>query len=320
VEGAERLTLDLVALGGAGGAGGSGGAGTARFEDVLRTQTDTGGNVTVLEATYFSIYGDGGAGGDGGQGGRALARLADSEITMTEASNLVAIRLRAEAGLGGAGGQGGPGLPDGAGEGWTDIGSLSGPAGQNGADGSARLAMLRNSIALGGENDVLRLSFVSDSAQVQVQFSRNILDGGEGRDTLSFAGSSWAAAFDVMDDRVSLRDLTARNTMTGFESFEGTDHADIFRDGLGNHTHAGGAGGDRFVFGRLHGRDLILDFEPGDVIEFRRFGAQMNDFGDVLDRASQDGANLRIDTGNGNRLTLAGVALGDLHPDWFLFS
>ena len=82
-----------------------------------------------------------------------------------------------------------------------------------------------------------------------------------------------------------------------------------------------GAGGDDlFVFSDGHGADTVTDFQAGagtdDALDLSGVAA-ITDL--LANHATDVGANMEIDTGNENSVTLIGVNATDLHQDEFLF-
>ncbi len=88
----------------------------------------------------------------------------------------------------------------------------------------------------------------------------------------------------------------------------------------GNDTLTGGGGADTFVFAPGYKLDTITDFTTSgagrDRIDLQAFGTIGGLAGLAL---SQVGANVVIDFGNGDRLTLNNVLLGNLTGDHFSF-
>ncbi len=80
-----------------------------------------------------------------------------------------------------------------------------------------------------------------------------------------------------------------------------------------------GDGDDLLVFSDGGAADTIRDFTAGDVIDLTG-ETSINSFADVQAAASQVGADVLIDMGAGDSVTLLGVDLTDLHQDDFLFS
>ena len=87
-------------------------------------------------------------------------------------------------------------------------------------------------------------------------------------------------------------------------------------------TSGSGLDHDTFVFSvgfeGSSGNDRITDFDAGeDVISLRNSGFTSLD--DVLDNADESWGNTVINLGNGNTLTLEGVAVSELTAQDFTF-
>jgi beta-glucanase (GH16 family) len=85
--------------------------------------------------------------------------------------------------------------------------------------------------------------------------------------------------------------------------------------GEGNDVLTGGSGSDTFIFSHGNGSDLIVDFSSDDVIRLDGYG--LSSFDQVLSRATQEDANLRLDLGGGESIVLANTTADDLRADQF---
>ncbi len=94
---------------------------------------------------------------------------------------------------------------------------------------------------------------------------------------------------------------------------------DSITGGAGDDTLAGGGGDDLFVF--TGGDDTVTDFTAGagtpDVLDVTAFG--FASFADVINAASQAGADTVIQLDIDDSITLLGVNLGDINPDDVMF-
>ncbi|ALN72223.1 family 16 glycosylhydrolase [Aureimonas sp. AU20] len=108
---------------------------------------------------------------------------------------------------------------------------------------------------------------------------------------------------------VAAADLDASNFRF---SFVGTAGADTIQGGSGDDLLTGGAGADTFVVGKGGGNDAITDFSArgGDVLKL--VDTALSDFAGFKASALQVGADLSVDLGGGQVLTLANVSLASL--------
>ncbi len=112
----------------------------------------------------------------------------------------------------------------------------------------------------------------------------NILKGGVGSDTVSYAISAKAVVVDLLHDGISQTTLgSGDDTLFSIENLIGSGFADVLAGNAQNNVLSGGrgqdvlqgmGGNDRFVFGPLDeladslaSADSIVDFGPGDRID-----------------------------------------------------
>ncbi|WP_224816816.1 calcium-binding protein [Hasllibacter sp. MH4015] len=96
---------------------------------------------------------------------------------------------------------------------------------------------------------------------------------------------------------------------------------DTLQGGEGNDTLQGNFNADQFVFEDGHGQDVILDFEAlsrPEKLVFENLST-LNSLDDVFNAATQQGADVYIDTGGGNGILLHNVLLSDLDVHDFIF-
>lgn len=119
----------------------------------------------------------------------------------------------------------------------------------------------------------------------------------------------------------------------GNDIFKASNGDDLYDGGAGNDTLEGGAGDDElwgglgsdtFIFANGHGIDTIQDFDATDPMERIDLGGvtSINSVTDLFGQggaAEQIGADVRIETGNGNRIWLTNVALDALDASDFIF-
>ncbi|WP_037306715.1 CHRD domain-containing protein [Ruegeria halocynthiae] len=105
----------------------------------------------------------------------------------------------------------------------------------------------------------------------------------------------------------------------GEDFIDGGRGNDVLDGGTDNDRLEGGSGRDTFVFRRGTGSDIVADFtagiEEGELLDVSDFGVtsleQLN--------IEQDGENTVIDLGNGDLITLEGVAPNELVAENFVF-
>ncbi|MDA7965354.1 CHRD domain-containing protein [Ruegeria sp.] len=106
----------------------------------------------------------------------------------------------------------------------------------------------------------------------------------------------------------------------GDDTIDGGRGDDILDGGADNDTLIGGSGRDTFTFRRGTGFDIVADFsvsvEDGDFLDVSDFGITSID--DLQIEAN--GADTVIDLGNGDQITLEGVAPNELVAENFVFA
>jgi Ca2+-binding RTX toxin-like protein len=112
----------------------------------------------------------------------------------------------------------------------------------------------------------------------------------------------------------SLLGNSADNMLFGNGGFDTLDGA------AGNDTLTGGTGGDTFVFNKDYDSDTISQFFDGEDIIYLSDFAGINSFADLngMITQAQPGADVIIDFGEGDKLTIKGVDLVDLDDQDFL--
>ncbi|MCC1495087.1 calcium-binding protein, partial [Cognatishimia sp. F0-27] len=175
----------------------------------------------------------------------------------------------------------------------------------------------------------------ADSLQARDGF--DTLSGGAGNDTLQGNNGNDSLDGGDGDDRLegglgadTMQGDAGADTLLGANGFdllrggagddllEGNSGNDTMEAGLGNDVMRGGLGADTFVY--IGGADRIVDFQRVDTVRIEADllaeAAPVPD--DLRDYAQLDGdGNLRLDFGDGNTLTFAGVGatgaiLGDV--------
>lgn len=322
------IDVTIAAAGGRGGPGGWGSDPVAResFNSILTNGVGT----SALNHEYARA----GNGGDGGAGGAAVAAFTGAAITGTAQADWVRIDLRATGGEGGTGGRGGRGVDDSivvTGDPGrvlyttTVNGTSAGDDGTDGIAGASTVRLTDNIIGLGDGDDQLSLLLLADGSGARtITVARNLLDGGQGIDTLSignfFSEGQPDVTFNVFAGTFRVG-AVGSNAMAGFEEFVGGRGDDHFIDGAGNQGYRGSFGADRFEFVRgRDGNDTVWGFDRfEDTVVLRGFGAPLNDFADVLAAATQTQAGVRIQTSPTSTVLLAGVQRAELEANDFLF-
>ena len=124
----------------------------------------------------------------------------------------------------------------------------------------------------------------------------NILDGGNGKDRIEglsgndiLNGDNGKDSLFGGDDNDTLNGGRGKDLLEGGEdndilngghgkdSLSGDEGADVLNGGRGNDLLEGGEGNDKFEFGLKFGKDTILDFEDGDLIDLSVHGLEFDD-------------------------------------------
>ncbi|MFO7484347.1 S8 family serine peptidase [Oceanibaculum nanhaiense] len=144
----------------------------------------------------------------------------------------------------------------------------------------------------------------------------NILSGGRGDDVL--AGGDGA---DLLEGNKNADTLVGG---LGDDTLRGGKGHDRLEGGEGNDVMFGGLGNDVFVFTDNSGADSIMGFGTGDNridVSQGINGTGISSEADLLARISSDAAgNAVLDLGDGNNVTLVGVAAASLAEDHFIIA
>lgn len=150
-----------------------------------------------------------------------------------------------------------------------------------------------------------------------VGHSRDIVveKAGEGYDTVQLWTKDYVLADNVEKLLVkhAAGGVAAGNDLANV--IEGGGGDDIIIGGRGNDILTGGTGADTFVFKSGDGSDTITDFSAMDRIALSSYG--FKSFDALKAGMSQKGADVVIDLGHAETLTLKGVALADLKASQF---
>lgn len=116
------------------------------------------------------------------------------------------------------------------------------------------------------------------------------------------------------------------NRIDGGESgdlISGLNGDDILVGESGADTLTGGSGNEQFWFSVGGGADVVTDFSAGsavgDVIRLFGRGPAVDTFAEAMALSSQQGANVVINFGGGDTITLQNVTLGSLAANDFMF-
>ncbi|WP_425410227.1 Ig-like domain-containing protein [Hyphococcus sp.] len=159
------------------------------------------------------------------------------------------------------------------------------------------------------------------------------LRGGHGRDLLGGSGGNDIARGFDGDDRLfggggsdTLLGNDGNDSLTGgggVDRLKGDAGDDTLNGRFGDDWVTGGEGDDLFEFRKGHGNDIYDDFTAGagseDVIQLLVFGTAFDTFAEVMAASNQNGADVIIDFGGGDTITLVNTNLGELHEDDFIF-
>lgn len=161
-------------------------------------------------------------------------------------------------------------------------------------------------IVIGRAGDDVQIGHGAINSILQGRGGRDVLTGGAGFDQLS--GGTGA-------DRLSGGD--------GVDLLTGDGGNDRLNGGAGDDALAGGTGADLFVFSDAPGNDRIDDFRAfgagQDRIDLRAI-ATVTGWQDLArNHLREDDGDVVIELGNGNSITLTGVAMPDLDAADFLF-
>jgi Ca2+-binding RTX toxin-like protein len=107
------------------------------------------------------------------------------------------------------------------------------------------------------------------------------------------------------------------NGGNGNDTLYGNDGNDTLIGGAGNDTLFGGNGADVFVFDAGSGRDSIRDFNRlEDQIDVRAYG--VDTAAEAAAFASNVGANLLLNFGGGNQITINNMQVAQIHDGMFV--
>ena len=179
-----------------------------------------------------------------------------------------------------------------------------------------------NDLVLGGNRDD-RLFGEDGDDRTFGGNGNDVVDGGAGVDILRGGSQDDILNGGIGDDIVF--GGTGRDSILGGDGDDqlfGRGGFDALNGGAGNDRLEGGVQADRFIFDGAFGNDTITDFaatNDSERIDLTGVDA-ISDFTDLMDNhMNQVGADVVIDDGLGNTITLLGITLSDLDAADFVF-
>jgi len=147
-----------------------------------------------------------------------------------------------------------------------------------------------------------------DTLDASATDRRIVADGGKGRDDLTGGAG---------DDELSGGDgRDMLGGLAGEDILDGGDAPDVLIGGLDDDMLTGGGERDPFISAPGDGNDTITDIEKHELIDLIAYG--FDDEDDVLDLASQDGADTVIALSETDSIRLADFAFEDVHKINFI--
>jgi len=155
----------------------------------------------------------------------------------------------------------------------------------------------------------------------------NVLPGNQdqaGRDAFTAlidGGTARAVVVEEFVNSLEFRAQTNQATLDFVRQVEDGASGDVLDGGTGDDFLIGGGGNDLFIYDVPDGgQDIIADFVAGDVGGdiIRLFGTEAFDsYTEIMAAASQEGADVFFNFGDGNSLRLSNVSLSDLNEGDF---
>ncbi len=168
---------------------------------------------------------------------------------------------------------------------------------------------------LGGSGDDIVFGDDGDDL-LNGESGADVLDGGKGDDLLSGGDGNDRLLGGAGKDTVvggSGDDWASGGR--GDDVLGGGAGRDTLSGGAGNDTLAGGADADTFYFESGFGRDVVLDFRPGDdviAIKANINGTGITNTAQLASRIESDDTGAVINLGSGDQIKLVGVSSEDL--------
>lgn len=180
----------------------------------------------------------------------------------------------------------------------------------SGADGNDVLRGGIDNDSLYGGFDDDRLFGEAGNDYLYGDHGNDMLDGGFGNDVLDGHHGADSIYGSYGNDLLQGGD--------GADILGGGDGTDTLRGEAGADTLTGAAGADFFVFAAGDGADLVNDFR-NDVDTLRLSHATIDTWAELKAAATQQGANVVLDLGDGDIITLKNFTLNNLENDVAFF-
>ena len=167
-----------------------------------------------------------------------------------------------------------------------------------------------------GGNDILNGGAGKD--KLTAGEGDDTLNGGDGNDLLKAGIGNDELNGGARNDRLLGEEGNdTLNGGSGNDKLFGGDDNDVLDGGTGRDVMSGGAGADVFVFGNGSHKDTITDFEDGvDLLDFSA-DASVTSMADLA--ISQNGADVVINHGAGDEVTLKNIDIIDIDVTDFMF-
>jgi Ca2+-binding RTX toxin-like protein len=151
---------------------------------------------------------------------------------------------------------------------------------------------------------------------IQASGSGDYITGGSGDDTITTTGSGndtiqGGSGNDTITIGGSNNSVQGGSGNTFIQGGQGNDTVVA---GTGNTTIAGGAGNETFVFNSNGGKNVVMNFHDGDVLQIQANinGLNIQSANDLVAHITDDNGNAVITLGH-ESITLVGVSATDLH-------
>ncbi len=168
------------------------------------------------------------------------------------------------------------------------------------------------SVDVGAGNDAVTAG--PSNSSVEGGLGNDSLDGGGGRDRLEGnEGDDTLRGGDGDDNQTPIANPWGGTFLGGLYGGTGNDNLD---GGAGNDYLEGGAGNDTSVFAPGSGNDVIGDFtNNADKIDLTGYRTT---YANIISNITQSGANVVINLGNGNTITLLNFNATDVDESDFI--